>query len=218
MRDYLLYMLSAKGVCEAELFGESRLFDVIINDHTGSHTYPEEAEYKFSVNKWKFRHVNEDLQNITLQYKACAFFDDDIKVSTEDLNRLFVIGDNLKLNIWQPALTDDSFIYWQHLRQREDSFVRNTNTVDLLATFFSKDALKICMDSFSFNYSGWGLEIVWFDLLQPNPKHAVIDAVPVKHTRPIAGDTRIMPNGKTPTNECNDMLRSLKLWHPKTHY
>lgn len=218
MRDYLLYVLSSKGKSEAELFGENRLYDVAINDHTESHTYPEEAEYKFSVNKWKFKHVNEDLQDLILKYKACAFFDDDVKVSTNDLNRLFLIGDCLNLNIWHPSLTADSYIYWQHLKQQPDSLIRPTNTVDLMAPIFSREALKICMDSFSFNYSGWGLEIVWFHLMQPNPKHATIDAVPVIHTRPVRGGARIMPNGKTPTEECNEMLHALKLKHPKIHY
>ena len=50
MRDFLLYMSCPKGKCEAELFGEDRIFDVAINDYTESNTNPEGAEYKFSIN------------------------------------------------------------------------------------------------------------------------------------------------------------------------
>jgi len=218
MRDFFVYVPCPKGVCSAELFGDNRQFDVAINDYTGSNMVPEQAEYKFSIDKWKYPHIKEDMKDIVSNYKACAFIDDDIKVSTEELNRLFTIGMDNKLNIWHPALTLNSHSSWQHLYQRPNSSIRPTNTVEIMAPFFSKAALAICWDTLNVNYSAWGIEIVWFHLLKPNTKTMIIDAVPVTHTRPMRGHAKVMPNGKTPTEEEKLMLDHYGLTKPKLCY
>lgn len=201
MRDYLLYMSCPKGQCQTELFGPNRLFDVAINDYTESNTNPEEAEYKFSKDEWKFRHIHDDLSKIVFNYKAVALFDDDIIISTENLNKLFVLGDTSNFNIWMPALTKESHSSWAHIYQRPGSLFRETNTVELMMPFFSKSALEKCWDSFALNYSAWGLEIAWFHLLKKGL--IIVDSIPAYHTRPMRGHTRVMPNGKTPLQEAD---------------
>ena len=217
MRKFLLYMSCPKGQCEAELFGTNRNFDVAINDFTESNTNPEEAEYKFSTDQWKYRHIYNDLSNIVFNYEACAMFDDDVKVSTDELNKLFEIGIEHQFNIWQAALTQDSYSSWKHLYQIPNSEMRMTNTMEIMMPFFSKSALQKCWESFNINYSAWGLDIVWAYLLNTE-KLAVIDAIPVKHVRPMRGYSRIMPNGKTPGEECSMVLQHYGIKSPPTVY
>jgi hypothetical protein len=189
-----------KGQCDAEMFGPNRMFDVAINDYTGSNVNPSQAEYKFSIDEWKYRHIYKDLANIVFNYKAVAIFDDDVRVTTDQLNRLFMVGDSLKFDIWQAALTKESYSSWGHLYQKPNSVLRNTNTMEIMMPIFSKEALTKCWDSFNINYSAWGLDVAWKHLLSEK-KLMVIDSIPVTHTRPMRGHARIMPNGKTPMED-----------------
>lgn len=196
-RDFLIYITGLKDVYSTELFGSNRLFDVAYNDYTGSHIIPEQAEYKYSINEWKYEFVKHHLLEVVLPYKAVAFLDDDIQVSTEDINRLFIIGTCLNFNIWHPAYSlecREECHNWEHIKQRKNSLFRETNLIELNATFFSQYALQKCIDTFDFNCSGIGLEQVWMKLLQPNPRNFIVDAIPMIHTR--AHGMRKGVNGK----------------------
>jgi hypothetical protein len=210
-------MSCPKGKCEAELFGSNRIYDVAINDYTGSNINPEEAEYKFSIDEWKYRHLKKDLSNIVFNYKACAFFDDDVCISAEDINKLFLLGESLNLNIWQASLTKDSYSSWQHLYVRENSHVRLTNEIELMMPFFSKSALQICFDTFDANYCAWGIECVWGVRLNYD-KICVVDSIPVKHVRPICSGSRIMPNGMTPHQEAHMVFAKYGISKPTNIY
>lgn len=213
MRDFLLYTTSVKGKCEAELFGNNRLYDVAINDYTGSNIVPAQAEYKYSVDERKFRHVKQALSDIVFNYKACAFFDDDIRASMQDINKLFLVGDTLEFNIWQAALTKDSYCSWKHLYLKDKSIVRNTNKMELMMPFFGKVALQKCWDTFDFSYSSWGIEDVWVARCNFD-KIIVVDSIPVKHIRPITSNGKIMPNGMTPEQEYRMTFNHFKIKTP----
>lgn len=200
MRDFLFYVSCPQGKCEAELFGNNRIYDVAINDYTGANVNPAEAEYKFSVDKFKFEHIKGNLGAIVSNYKIIAIFDDDIRASTEDINKLFLIGESLNLNIWQGALTRDSYSSWGHLYVQPNNNIRSTNKMELMMPFFSQSALQICWDTFDITHSAWGAEDVWASRLNFE-KIMVVDSVPLAHVRPIASAGRLMPNGKSPYEE-----------------
>lgn len=201
MRDFLLYISCAKGQCDTEFLGENRIFDVAINDYTESNTNPEQVEYKFSQDQWKFKHIYHNLSNIVFNYKAVGIFDDDVKISTNDLNRLFEIGDKNNWNLWMAALTKDSYSSWAHIYQKPNVPFRETNTMELMMPIFSKSALEKCWDSFDINYSAWGLDLAWFHILKN--KIMIVDSIPANHTRPMRGHTRVMPSGLTPLQEAD---------------
>ena len=110
-----------------------------INDYTGNHETPAEAEYRFSQDQWKFQHVHalasppSSLSPFLGDYRAVALFDDDIRVSTADLNRLFAVGDVFKLRLWQPALGEGSRATWPVTRRADGSLIRMTDFVEIIA-------------------------------------------------------------------------------------
>ncbi len=214
MRDFLLYVSCSKGLCQVELFGNNRIYDVAINDYTLQNSNPEEAEYKFSVDEWKFRHIHKDLKDIVFKYKAIAIFDDDMLMSTDDLNSLFTIGETEKLNLWQASLTHDSANPWKHLYNIPNVYMLKTNSIELMMPIFSNEALKTCFDSFIINYSAWGLNIAWTHLLKEE-KIMVIHSIKAKHTRPLTRG-RIMPNGLTPEQDAELVFNhyGIKIPHP----
>jgi hypothetical protein len=210
-------MCCAEGKCEAELFGPNRIYDVAINDYSGKNHTPPQAEYRFSVDEYKYKHIHHAMSDVIANYKACALFDDDVRVSTKDLNRLFLVGDALQLNIWQAALTANSYSSWSHLYLKHNSCVRLTNTVEIMMPFFSRSALQTCWESFPINYSAWGLQVVWAALLNTE-KIAIIDLIPVFHIRPITSFSKVMPNGKTPLEEAEIVFNQYNLRPPSDIY
>ena len=212
-RPYLLYVSTNRGTTETELFGAGRQFDVAVNDYTGSNDTPAAAEYRFSEDEWKFRHVHAKLGGIVDRYRAVGIFDDNIAIGTAQLNRLFQIGDALELALWQAALSPNSKDPWRHLFVVPDSLLRRCNVVEVMMPIFSREALRLCWDSFPRCYSAWGLDSAWPVILGRRPR-AIVDAIVAKHLRPVRSQNRRMPNGMMPGEENSMILRQYGL---RTH-
>ncbi|WKB54330.1 hypothetical protein [Eleftheria terrae] len=124
------------------------------------------------------------------QYDAFWFPDDDVSATTDTLNRMFALFHAFRLSLAQPALTSDSYYTWKVLLQDPRQLLRFVNFVEVMVPIFDRTALKICLPSFSESPSGWGLDSLWPRLCgRGRPDSiAVIDATPVRHTRPLGGD------------------------------
>ena len=75
---------------------------------------------------------------------------------------------------------------------------------------FSREALRLCWDSFPKCYSAWGTRQRLADHPENRPR-AIVDAVVAKHLRPVRSQNRRMPNGKTPNEENTMILREYGL-------
>lgn len=124
------------------------------------------------------------------RYDAFWFPDDDLAATTETLNRMFALFHGFSLSLAQPALTRDSYHSWRHLLERPEYLLRHVDFVEVMAPLFERSALRACLGTFSESRSGWGLDWVWPKLAGRGRTDsiAIIDATPVKHTRPLGGD------------------------------
>ncbi|WP_313999827.1 DUF707 domain-containing protein [uncultured Paenibacillus sp.] len=169
---------------------EDRNFDLFLSYYGNSPgRYAEECEFYTACKGTKWQKIHELIANIeerVFRYDAVWFPADDISTDAYNINLMFHIFDQLKLWLAQPALTKDSFKSWNITIQSPDHIVRYTHFVEIMAPLFSPAALQICCPSFDANYSGWGIDFVWPKLLNyPDNKIAMIDATPVRHTRPV---------------------------------
>lgn len=124
------------------------------------------------------------------RYDAFWFPDDDLAATTETLNRMFGLFHGFGLSLAQPALTPDSYYSWDTLLQKPKYVLRHVAFVEVMAPLFERSALRTCLQTFSESRSGWGLDWVWPQLAGKGRKDAIaiLDATPVKHTRPLGGD------------------------------
>lgn len=124
------------------------------------------------------------------QYDAFWFPDDDLAATTETLNRMFALFHGFGLSLAQPALTHDSYYSWDTLLQRPEYVLRHVGFVEVMAPLFDRVALRACLKTFGESRSGWGLDLIWPKLVGKGRSDAVaiLDATPVKHTRPLGGD------------------------------
>jgi hypothetical protein len=188
--------VNCPGTFSAELDGQDRLFDVAANYYRGPTPV---AEYLSQEDDEKFWTARNQLDRFIFDYEAAAFFDDDIEASTATINNLFLAGIEHGLKLWQGALTRDSICggHYHLLVPRESQAIRQVPYIELMCPFFSRAALKTCWPTFQENHSAWGLHLLWPKLL--GSAH-VVDALPVRHVRPLRGQRR-MQSGKFPRQE-----------------
>jgi Protein of unknown function (DUF707) len=141
------------------------------------------------------------------RYEAFWFPDDDLDADTGTLNRMFALFHGLQFKLAQPALTRDSYYSWELLLQQPGTIARQVAFVEVMAPLFTRDSLRSCLHSLRSSRSGWGLDWVWPKLLggSLDGRVAVIDATPVKHTRPIGGGDLYKKNPELDPN--NDSRR-----------
>lgn len=124
------------------------------------------------------------------RYDAVWFPDDDLAATAGTIDRMFAFFHAYDLGLAQPALTRDSPHTWNTLLQQPGCHLRYGGFVEAMAPIFSRAALAACEASFSESASGWGLDWVWPVLCRRAglDRIAVIDATPVRHTRPVGGE------------------------------
>lgn len=209
-RPFLVYCPTYCGSHLGEFFGEDRLFDVALNDYSGKGRGLDLAEWKFAKPGHKWPGIHANLQELPVNYEYYAFIDDDIIISTDALNTLFLVGYALQLQLYQAALSEDSICAHTVLKQRQHSYIRATGIVEIMMPIFSKTALDICVHTFARSESGWGLDLIWPDYLE-HTGLAVVDVVVAEHLRPINSAQWQLANGNTAAGECEAILS----WHSR---
>jgi hypothetical protein len=176
------------------LAGPQRDFDLFV-----SYYGKVEGRHRDSADLWEHRPGPKwsciaDLMaahpGLVEQYDAFWFPDDDLAADTDTLNRMFALFQGFGLKLAQPALTRDSYFSWRQLLQRDEFVLRHVAFVEVMAPLFTRSSLQLCLPSFGSSRSGWGLDWVWPKLLGggEDGRIAILDATPVKHTRPVGGE------------------------------
>ena len=150
-----------------------------------------------------------DYGTILGHYDAFWFPDDDLETSGAVIDRMFAFFHAFRLCLAQPALTRDSYHTWDTLLQEPGCHIRYSGFVEVMAPIFSRDALAVCRPTFSESRSGWGLDWLWPTLCRQAGLGpiGVIDATPVRHTRPVGGELYRNHPELDPRGEARRLLR-----------
>lgn len=140
-----------------------------------------DAGYKMDM-IYRYLHRHPELFE---KYEYFFLLDDDIVISTEDVNRLFSMMREYQLKIAQPSLVMSYYTY-KHTAFHPFYILRYTNFVEMMMPYFSRDALKAVLPTFEQKIRWCGIEMHWPVLVGSNHKDmAIVDAVSAKHTRPV---------------------------------
>lgn len=204
--DNLVWVSSFCGANSADLFSPGANFDVCVHDYAPSDIAYRPALARYYINKGRQEKLETAASYLPElpPYNQYAFLDDDIQLTTQQINKLFDVGASLHLPIWQPALSQGSYGSHSFLFQQQNLLagpVRPVSFVEIMMPFFSYEALNACLWSFDVNISGWGLDcFVWPKILGTGGN--VIDPIAAIHNRAPARRERVMRNGLTPRQEC----------------
>lgn len=177
----------------------SKTFDLGLiyygNNPIISNDYEKEARFFCQHKGMKYHLIDgflKDNPQVFEEYEFIWFPDDDLSISTDAINQLFEIAKNEKLQLCQPAMT--GYISHPITKPSPRLLLRYTNFIEVIAPLMHIETVKVLQPSFTLNFSGWGFDYLWSHLLG-NPKNsiAIIDAISMKHTKPVGQDYSRFP-------------------------
>jgi hypothetical protein len=150
-------------------------------------TFSSYTPYIFSGKGEKWHLIKSFIQdnlNFISQYSYIWCPDDDILISSDNINKLFELANVYGLWICQPSMT--GYVSHEITKPISNNLLRYTNFVEILAPLFNLDSLLKLYNTFDLTNSGWGYDWIWPHLLEnPKDKIAIIDEITIEHTRPL---------------------------------
>ena len=141
-----------------------------------------QSGYKMDMTYRYLQSHPEFLEN----YEYFFLMDDDIEMSSEDVNRMFHMMREYDLKIAQPSLVMSYYTY-KHTAHHPLCILRYTNFVEMMVPCFSKEALVKVLPTFEKKVRWGGIECHWPVLVEASQEDmAVIDAVCAVHTHPVS--------------------------------
>ena len=142
------------------------------------------------------------------KYEYFYFLDDDIKIGTVQINKMFALSAVFESWISQAGLSKNSYCSWPMFKSQDDSFCRFVGQIEVMAPLFSAEALQKCLSSFIGNTSSWGIDSVWSKLLNyPECKLIVFDNVIMEHTQPVGGGELYQKIGIRPQEDWDMVIK-----------
>lgn len=131
------------------------------------------------------RFISNNLELIK-NYESIWLPDDDLDISTEEINLLFDTHQKYSLWLSQPSVK--GHVSYDIERKQENTILRFTTFVEVLCPLMSLKTLLVLYKTYDYNKSSWGLDYLWPKILgYPTNKIGIIDLVTVNHTKVVGG-------------------------------
>ena len=125
------------------------------------------------------------------QYDYIWVVDDDMFMSTEDINRMFEMMDSYSIDLGQPSMSLDGMHYVHILVNDPDYSLRYTNFVECSAPIFSRYAMEKVVRTFNETLTGWGWDSLISDMILEHENVAVFDNVEAYHAPSISSINKV---------------------------
>jgi len=184
-RDNLVFTSAGDDTFFDELWlDKNRNYDVWVTYYGDNdeiyEKYKSKVDYieKRKGSKFQNFHHVYTTKNLS-KYKRFFILDDDIIISTEEINKMFKISEEASLWICQPSFDHKSKLGWIINKHRKEYYLRYTNFVEVNTPLFTKGALSKLMDHYSPELVEFGVDYlyIWANGLEERKKYAIIDTV-----------------------------------------
>jgi|LakMenEpi03Aug12_release.lakeMendotaPanAssembly.Ray.scaffolds.fasta_scaffold190338_2 hypothetical protein len=165
---------------------DNRNYDILCvyygNDENNYNKYTKLVDkiWKRKGSKFQnFHYIYINYRDLIDKYDRLFIVDDDIIMSTNDINNLFDISKKYDLWICQPSFTNDSKISHEITKYIPNNLLRYTNFVEVNTPVFSKYAITKFMEYYDPILIGWGIDYLYIWALGKNikDKYAIIDII-----------------------------------------
>jgi hypothetical protein len=191
MKKYLVISTVGDESLHSEWIAGDSNFDLILlyygNNNEIVKNYTNQTPHVYAAKGEKY-HLLKSLilssPELISEYKYIWLPDNDVSISTENINKMFEIAEQYDLYLAQPSMK--GYVSHQITLPQPGNLLRYTNFVEILAPLMNLETLMLCKDTFDENYSGWGYDFLWpYMLNYPKDKIAIIDSIVMTHTKPI---------------------------------
>ena len=216
MRNLVISPIGDKSIHKEWLRGQKNFDFMGIYYGDDGEKYKEDCDFYIKTKGYQWK-LMQDLYNTQRDflagYDAIWCPGDDIRISTEHINRTFEIFHEYKLKLAQPGLFPDRGSSHWVCNPEKGCKLRYTNFVEALAPMFTFESFSTVQHTFSETVSGWGMDWVWPKLLDYEGI-AIIDETLMWHTKPIGiGATykALEEIGSSPGAELTMMLKKYEV-------
>lgn len=188
-RFLVIVRAGEKSLHRQWLAGAERTWDLVVSWY-GAEPYAAVADERvLNARGWKWDVLAEQFRahpELVADYDYIFVPDDDIATDAAAINALFSLTERYQLAASQPGLSEDSYFSILHTMRCPSFTLRYTTFVEVMAPCLSRATLLRALPYFADVPSGMGLSHLWTRLEDDNTRRAaVIDAVPMRHTRPV---------------------------------
>lgn len=191
MNKNLVIVRAGDNSLHPKWLAPGRDWDILVSGYGATPPQPEsanDAAHYVKGGKWDGMHkAIADNEEYVFAHERIMLADDDIMMNAADVSAVFELGEKLDLRLYQPAVT--GYYSWRHLRARPDSLIRYVSMVEIMLPVIHRDILREVWREFAVMQSGFGMDLYW-GVFAGFPHVAVLDCVPVEHTRPVGGNKR----------------------------
>lgn len=180
-------------------------FSIILFNYSGNAAVPEVPDGKFiseciSV-KTEFKGVLmlEVCKHVkAIDYSYIGLLDDDQSISISSLNRLLDIAIENNLDVFQPAVSADSYFSHSMFVQKKGHPQEPVYWVEIMSPFLRKEIFESGELFYRSNISSYGVDRYLFPYLQRKLnrcKTALVHEVCVRHLKPVTDGNKKFSNG-----------------------
>lgn len=168
---------------------EGRTWDLQLSTFTECVEFPE-GDFPLSIDKgtkWDsiVRYFEAD-PSLFDRYEYVFFPDDDLILSADQVGKVFDLCSTHRLDIAQPGLTPESHCWHSLLLACPLFELRYINYIEPMCPCIRTSYLKVIIPFVKEYFTGWGIDNIWAMFMkEPAYRAAILDAVPVNHTRPF---------------------------------
>jgi hypothetical protein len=185
MKENLLFTSAGDNTKFYDLWClEDRNYDIFICYYgDDDHKYQEYSDHYLKRKGSKmqnFHYVWNTYDDVLIKnYKNYYIVDDDIIISTNEINELFNLLNELNVWILQPSFSFKSHVSHGITKQKKDSKYRYTNFIEINTPFFSNYAITECMKVYDPILVGYGIDILFMWTLgtDKEDKYVIVDYI-----------------------------------------
>lgn len=167
----------------------ARSFDLIVSVYDPEAAFehgPDTPVVRRPGGKWDGLHAVLAREGALDGYDYVLLPDDDLDMRAADIEAIFAAMRRHDLDVAQPALSWDSYFSHFSVLACPGFTLRYVNFVEIMAPCLRRDVLEKILPDFAYTQSGFGLDYVWCRLSDdPRRRAAILDCIPVRHTRPV---------------------------------
>jgi len=116
------------------------------------------AEQRKGSKFQNFFYFYKKFRDVIMSYDYIFILDDDIIITSQDIESMFTIAEKYYLLICQPSFTNQSQISHLITKHIPTVFLQYTNFVEVNAPLFKRDALDRLMNKYDEKLIGWGID------------------------------------------------------------